>query len=139
MKSLFCLPALAVACLLLLMPGRTFADDRSYPMIVRGGPGITASYANGILTVQIRKARSAAGSSLNYGKLPGGSAAWVDRPLTGAEPFVLKQKIDEQHGQVIIERLRDNNGYWKFYCRLTSSGYFEVNGSESSGVSMRID
>ena len=53
-----------------------FAADY-YAMIVRGGLGVTTSYADGVLTVTIRKAHIAAGNPLNYAKLPVGSAAWV--------------------------------------------------------------
>ena len=90
------LVALVVGYLLFLFPGSTFAIDY-WPMIVRGGHGVTTSYADGVLTVQIRKAHVAAGEPLHYGHLPVGSAAWVDRPLNANEPFDLKQRIDPEN------------------------------------------
>jgi hypothetical protein len=89
-----------------------FAADY-YAMIVRGGLGVTTSYADGVLTVTIRKAHIAAGNPLNYAKLPVGSAAWVQRPLNAAEPFYLKQNIAPTQAQAIMDCLGDSNGYWK--------------------------
>jgi hypothetical protein len=123
---------LAVGCLLLLVPGSAFATDY-WPMIVRGGRGVTTSYADGVLTVQIRKAHQAAGDRMKGPvTLPVGSAAWVDRPLNADEPFVLKQKIDANGAQAIMHWLQDGNGYWKFFCANTNAGYFDVLRSEKS-------
>jgi hypothetical protein len=128
----------AVGCLLLLVPGIAFATDY-WPMIVRGGPGVTTSYADGVLTVQIRKAHVAAGDSLHYGQLPVGSAAWVDRPLNANEPFYLKQTIDYASAQAVMNGLRGREGYWKFLCSNTGAGYFDVLRSEKTFKSVRFD
>jgi hypothetical protein len=128
---------LAVSCLLFLVPGSAFATDY-WPMIVRGGSGVTASYADGVLTVHIRKAHIAAGNPLNYGKLPVGSAAWVDRPLNENEPFDLNQKIDPNGARAIVDWLQ-SGGYWKFFCANTNAGYFDVLRSEKTFRAQRID
>ncbi len=128
----------AFGCLLLLVPGSAFATDY-WPMIVRGGPGVTMSYAEGVLTVTVRKAHVAAGDSLHYGQLPVGSAAWVDRPLNANEPFYLKQTIDYASAQAIMNGLRGREGYWKFLCSNTGGGYFDVLRSERTSKSVRFD
>jgi hypothetical protein len=128
-RSLF---TLAVGCLLCLVPGSAFAADY-WPMIVRGGPGVTTSYADGVLTVHIAKAQAAAGDRMKGPvRLPVGSAAWVDRPLNANEPFDLKQKIDENGARAIMHSLQDGNGYWKFFCANTGAGYFDVRRSEKT-------
>ena len=114
------------------------ADDTYWGMIVRGGKGVATSYSNGVLTVQFGKALVAAGNSNNYGKLPIGSAAWVDRPLNAAEPSVLKYKIDEDGAQTIIDRLKNGDGYWKFNCK-NAGNYFDVRGSAYVSRSVGID
>jgi hypothetical protein len=101
-------------------------------MIVRGGPGVTTSYNEGMLTVTITKAPVAAGDSDNYDKLPVGSAARVDRALNQNEAFILKQRIDEENARTIMKRLQDPGGYWRFFCASTGSGYFNVFRSESA-------
>ena len=131
------LVALVVGYLLFLFPGSTFAIDY-WPMIVRGGHGVTTSYADGVLTVQIRKAHVAAGEPLHYGHLPVGSAAWVDRPLNANEPFDLKQRIDTNGAQTIISWLQ-GGGYWKFFCANTGAGYFDVLRSEKTNSAVRFD
>jgi hypothetical protein len=50
-----------------------------FPLIVRGGRGVTATYDGSALTVQFRKSGVAAGEPASYGRVPLGSAAWVDR------------------------------------------------------------
>jgi hypothetical protein len=129
--------ALTIGCLLFILPD-AFADTYS-PMIVRGGPDLTTSYADGVLTVTIHKAHVAAGNPENYGKLAVGSAAWVDRPLSTEEPFDLKQKIDEASAQAIIDWLRNGGDYWEFFCKNTGAGYFEVLRSKKAFRAQRID
>ena len=128
---------LAVGCLLFLVLGSAFAGTY-WPMIVRGGRGLSTSYANGVLTVQIRKAHQAAGDPLHYGQLPVGSAAWVDRTLNADEPFDLKQKIDANGAQAIMHWLQ-GGGYWKFFCANTGEGYFDVLRSEKTNSAVRLD
>jgi hypothetical protein len=129
---------LAVGCLSFFVLGNTFAADY-FPMIVRGGPGVTTSYTDGVLTVHIRKAHNAAGSPLDYGKLPVGSAAWVDRPLNDQEPWDLKQRIDQNSARDIMQWLRGSDAYWKFFCSNTRTGYFDVLRSEKASRAVRID
>jgi hypothetical protein len=129
---------LAIGCLFFLVPGSAFAADY-WPMIVRGGPGVNTSYADGVLTVTIRKAHVAAGDPVHYGQLPAGSAAWVDRPLNGNEPFYLKQNIDPNGAQAIINWLQDGNRYSKFFCANSNEGYFDVRRSEKTFRAQRID
>lgn len=133
-RSLF---TLAVGCLLFIVPGSAFAADY-WPMIVRGGRGVTTFYAEGVLTIQIRKARVAAGDPLHYGQMPVGSAAWVDRPLNADEPFDLKQKIDATGAQAIVDWLQ-GGGYWKFFCANTGAGYFDVLRSQQTAREVKID
>jgi hypothetical protein len=128
----------AISCLLLFDPGSAFATDY-WPMIVRGGAGVTTSYGDGVLTVSVRKAHVAAGDSLHYGQLPVGSAAWVDRALNANEPFYLKQTIDYASARAIMNWLRGNEGYWKFFCANTGSGYFDVLRSEKTSKSVKFD
>jgi len=58
------------------------------------------------LTVRFRKARAAAGPE-RYGRMPIGSAAWVDRLLNNDEPFVLKQQMDASDAANTIAVLRN--------------------------------
>jgi TIR domain len=103
-----------------------------FPMIVRGGPGVTTSYNEGVLTVTITKAPVAAGDSDNYDKLEPGSAAWVDRALSQSEAFILKQTVDEENAKTIVKSLQDPRRYWRFFCASTDRGYFDVFRSESA-------
>jgi len=137
MKSVFKVFTLVIVSLLLLVPKSVFADTY-YAMIVRGGGNIVTSYDNGVLTVNLAgKARNAAGNPSNYGKLPVGSGAWVDRPLNAAEPVRLKQTIAPEQAQIIITRLRGPDNYWKFYCKNTNQGYFDVLKSEHTEIPVK--
>ena len=100
-----------------------------FPLIVRGRGGIIADYEGGTLTVQFRKSRRAAGKPTSYNDMAEGSAAWVDRPLHDDEPSVLKQQMNEADAATTIETLR-GGGFWKFVCRNTFAGEFEVFRSE---------
>jgi hypothetical protein len=107
------------------------------------GPGVTTSYADGVLTVTIRKAPVAAGSAYSYIKLPRGSAAWEDRPLNAQEPFEWKQKIARENAQRIMQELQGTVGtspvFYKFPCKNTGAGYFDVFSSEITYCKRRSD
>jgi hypothetical protein len=47
--------------------------------------------------------------------------------------------MSERDATTVIARLRQNGGYWKFFCRNTGQGYFEVSRSEATYASVRID
>jgi len=110
-----------------------------FPLIVRGGRGVTASFDGNILTVQFRKARVAAGNPTTYGRMPHGSAAWVDRPLNDDEPFALRQQMNETDADSAMAVLRIDDRFWKFVCRNTNTGHFEVFRSEPAFMQVRID
>lgn len=133
--------ALAASSLLLLASARIFAADPPgfFPLIVRGGPGVSATVESGILTVQFRKSSVAAVNPTKYMRMPVGSAAWVDRPLNNAEPFVLKQRVSRQLAATIIDVLRNKVRFWKFLSRNTNAGSFEVLRSEPVFAQVRID
>jgi hypothetical protein len=101
----------------------------SFPLIVRGGGGIDATFDGATLTVRFRRSPVAAGEPTTYGRMPAGSAAWVDRPVNDAEPSELQQQMDRNGAAGAIAVLR-NNGFWKFVCRNTNAGHFEVFRSE---------
>jgi hypothetical protein len=110
-----------------------------FPLIVRGGEGLTAMHDGGTLTVQYRKSPVAAGDPTTYGRMPHGSAAWVDRPVNDAEPFVLKQQMNETDAASVIEVLRINDRFWMFLCSNTNAGFFEVFRSEPAFMQGKID
>jgi len=110
-----------------------------FPLIVRGGPGVAARYAGGILTVQFRKATVPAGDPTTFGRMQVGSAAWVDRPLNEAEPFVLQQQMNETDAASVISVLRLTERFWKFLCSNTNTGHFAVFRSEPAFMQVQID
>jgi hypothetical protein len=110
-----------------------------FPLIVRGGRGVTFSYDGSTLSVQFRKSRVAAGEPENYGQLPLGSAAWVDRPLNDAEPFVVKQRMSRSDAESVASVLRINDRFWKFVCSNTNNGHFDTFRSEPAFMRVIID
>jgi hypothetical protein len=68
-----------------------------------------------------------------------GSAAWVDRPLNDAEPSMLKQQMNDGDAASAIAVLRINDRFWKFVCRNTNTGHFEVLRSEPDFMQVKID
>ena len=110
-----------------------------FPLIVRGGQGVTATYDGSTLTVRFRKSRVAAGDPTTYGRMPLGSAAWVDRPLNDAEPSVLKQQMSQTDAASPIAVLRINDRFWMFLCSNTNAGFFEVFRSEPAFMQVKID
>ena len=110
-----------------------------FPLIVRGGRGVSAQFGNGTLTVRFRKAPVGAGDPTTYGRMPFGSGAWVDRPVNDAEPSVLKQQMNDGDAASAIAVLRINDRFWKFVCRNTNVGHFEVLRSEPAFMQVKID
>jgi hypothetical protein len=133
--------ALAASSLLLFASTRGFAADPPgyFPLIVRGGNGVTATYAGNVLTVQFRKSSVGAGNPRTYLRMPVGSAAWVDRALNKAEPFVVKQRINQKGAATIIGVLQNKVRFWNFICRNTNAGYLEARRSEPVFAQVRID
>ena len=110
-----------------------------FPLIVRGGRGVTATHEGGTLTVQFRKSPVAAGDPTTYGRIARGSGAWVDRPLNADEPVVLKQEMNDTSGAETIAVLRNDVRFWKFLCSNTNTGHFEVFRSEPAFSQTKID
>ena len=110
-----------------------------FPLIVRGGRGVTARYDGGVLTVQFRKSSVAAGDPSTYGRMPPGSAAWVDRPVNDAEPSVVKQQMNETDAAEPIAVLRNDVRFWNFVCSNTNAGHFEAVRSEPAFMQVKID
>ena len=135
------LVSLSFGASLLLIASNAFAADPPgyFPLIVRGGPSLTRTFADNVLTLQFQKSRVAAGDPRTYMRMPVASAAWVDRPLNKAEPFVLKQRANQELARTIIAALSNKVRFWKFLCRNTNAGYFEVLRSEAAFASVPID
>jgi hypothetical protein len=128
-----------VLALLCTRPDGSTAQGAYYPLIVNGSSSLDARYEGGQLVVRFRRSRNAAGQPSTYNKLAPGNAAWVDRPLNANEPIMLKQKMTEAQARTALERLRQNGGFWRFYCRTNPAGYFDVSRSEAAYASVRID
>src|SRR5829696_8631738 len=109
-----------------------------FPLIVRGGTGLAARYDGGTLIVQFRKSPVAAGNPRTYGRMPLGSGAWLDRPVNDAEPSVLMQQMDRDAASSARTVLRSGERFWKFICRNTNAGHFEVLRSEPDFKQVRI-
>ena len=110
-----------------------------FPLIVRGGRGIKASYDGSTLAIQFGKSRVAAGEPETYGRMPHGSAAWVDRPLNDAEPFVVKQRMSRSDAESAAAVLRLGDRFWKFVCSNTNNGHFDTFRSEPAFMRVIID
>jgi hypothetical protein len=110
-----------------------------FPLIVRGGQGINATHDGSALTLRFNKSSVAAGDPSTFGRMPLGSAAWVDRPLNAAEPSVLKQQMNRDDAASIAGVLRNNERFWKFLCSNTNRGFFEVFRSEPTGKQVILD
>lgn len=132
----------ALVALVVLVAAQTLLSGEApfYPLIVNGSSNLNVDYDGGYLIVRFRRTRNPAGQSSSYTRnVPPGSAAWADRPLNNQEPLMLKQKLSPQRAEEAIQRLRQNGGFWKFYCRNSGKGYFEVSKSEAAYASVRID
>jgi hypothetical protein len=110
-----------------------------FPLIVRGGRGVTVRHDGSTLTVQFRKSPVAAGEPATYGRMPLGSAAWVDRPLNDAEPFVVKQQMSRSDAESVAAVLRITDRFWKFVCSNTNTGHFQTFRSEPAFMLVPID
>ena len=110
-----------------------------FPLIVRGGDGVSASHDGETLTLEFRKSSVAAGDPTTYDRMPPGSAAWVDRPLNDAEPFVLKQEMSRSDAEETAGVLQNEVRFWRFVCANTNTGHFQVFRSEPDFMQKRID
>jgi hypothetical protein len=130
---------IALALVLALGTG-SLAQGPFYPLIVNGSTSLKMDYTDGILVVQFRRTLRAAGQPSTYvHNVTPGTAAWVDRPLSAQEPGMLKQAMTPQQAETAMARLRQNGGYWRFYCQNTGNGYFTVSRSEAAYASVKID
>jgi len=110
-----------------------------FPLIVRGGRGLTTDYEGDTLRVQFHKSPVAAGDPTTYNRMPIGSAAWVDRPVNAAEPVIVRQQMSDTVAEETIAVLRNEVGFWKFVCRNTNAGDFEAIRSERVFAEVKID
>jgi hypothetical protein len=111
----------------------------NFSLLVRGGGGINPTYDDGTLSVQFRKSPVAAGEPTTYGRMPPGSAAWVDRPVNDAEPSVVRQQMALDQANEANRVLNNEVGFWKFVCHNTNAGHFEAIRSERAFMSQIID
>ena len=110
-----------------------------FPLIVRGGQGISATHDGSALTLRFRKSSIAAGEPSTFGRMPLGSAAWVDRPLNDAEPSTLKQQMSRDDAASIAGVLRNGERFWKFLASNTNAGFFQVSRSEPTAKQVILD
>jgi hypothetical protein len=110
----------------------------NFPLIVRGGGGINPTYDGATLAVRFRKASVAAGEPTTYGRMPFGSAAWVDRPVNDAEPSEVRQQMNRAQAEE-ANRVLEGQGFWRFVCHNTNAGHFEAVRSERAFSSQIID
>jgi hypothetical protein len=110
-----------------------------FPLIVRGGRGVTANHDGSMLTVRFQKSPVAAGDPSTFGRMPLGSGAWLDRPLNDAEPTMLQQQMSGADAQSAISILRINDRFMKFICANTNTGHFQVHRSEPAFMQVTID
>ena len=107
----------------------------NFSLIVRGGRGANLTYDDGTLSVHFGKSPVAAGEPTTYGRMPAGSAAWVDRPVNDAEPSVVRQQMPLDQANEVNGVLRNNVGFWKFVCHNTNAGHLEAVRSERAFAS----
>ncbi|MGD0444641.1 MAG: hypothetical protein ABSA39_11965 [Edaphobacter sp.] len=132
--------ALVALGIVLALGTYSFAQGPFYPLIVNGSTSLKMDYTDGVLVVQFRRTLRAAGQPGTYvHNVTPGTAAWVDRPLNAQEPLMLKQTMTAEQAEVAMARLRQNGGYWRFYCQNAGKGYFAVSRSEAAYASVKID
>jgi hypothetical protein len=95
------------------------------PLRIRGSSSLAINYVNGILAVQFLPAAHKADAGLQPGE-----GSWLDRPLNGNEPHVLKQNLPQDQAQFATAYLQNSDHYATFYCTKTNQGYFRVASSE---------
>ena len=95
------------------------------PLRMRGSSSLVTNYVNGILAVQFLPAAHKADAGLQPGE-----GSWLDRPLNGSEPHVLKQNLPQGQAQFAAAYLQNPDHYATFYCTNTNQGYFRVTNSE---------
>ncbi|NIO49761.1 MAG: hypothetical protein GTN73_10060 [Candidatus Aminicenantes bacterium] len=116
-KKHILLLTLAVVCLSLLWP-TALADQKSYPMVLRGGGNMIANYARGsggtVLNITFERSPYAANQ-----RQPGpGQCAWLDRPLSTDEQLLLQYKsknnkitaLKIKRGNIQVEKYEGNAG-----------------------------
>ena len=59
--------------------------------------------------------------------------------MTWKEPAIIKQTMTMKQAKEFFERIRSDGGYWRFFCRNTGKGYFEVSRSERAEAESRFD
>jgi hypothetical protein len=95
------------------------------PLRMRGSSSLVTNYVNGILAVQFLPAAHKADAGLQPGE-----GSWLDRPINGSEPHVLKQNLPQDQAQFATTYLQNPEHYATFYCTSTDQGYFRVTNSE---------
>jgi hypothetical protein len=110
-----------------------------FPLIVRGGRGVATGFDGNTLTVRFNRSPVAAGDESTFGRMPLGTAAWLDRPLNDAEPTLLRQQMSGQDAQGVMSILRINDRFMKFICANTNQGHFQVHRSEPAFMRVTID
>jgi hypothetical protein len=110
-----------------------------FPLIVRGGRNVAASHDGSTLTVRFSRSPVAAGDPSTFGRMPLGSAAWLDRPLNDAEPTMLRQQMSSQDAEGVVSILHINDRFMKFICANTNMGHFQVHRNEPAFMQVKID
>ena len=101
---------------------------REFPLNCRGGGGLVFDTLGPVadtptpVLVSVRFTASPRAAGWKGEGLEPGTCAWVDRPLTGAEPLRVRVKLGA--GDSTPRRtLRDTALYWSFVASNTDSGY----------------
>jgi hypothetical protein len=97
----------------------------NYPLRIRGNTSLTATYADGTLSIDFRPAAAKADAGLQPGE-----GSWLDRALNRNEPHVLKQNLSQDEALFVITYLQNPDHYATFYCANTKQGYFQAANSE---------
>ena len=114
--------------------------QQAFPLIVNGSTELQMHYDKGVLAVRFRHTRRGAISPEHFAaNVPPGSGAWLDRPVNAQEPVELRQTMTPAQATEAMARLKQNGGFWKFFCFNTGKGFFGVTRSERAAASQRID
>ena len=100
---------------------------REFPLNCRGGAGLVFDTLlvipdSGRVRLMLTFAANAAASGLEGQGLEPGSCAWVDRPLTDAEPRRIQFTIS-MTDSAPAQTVRDTGMYWGFLAYNSDSGY----------------